>query len=430
MASTVHDTLRQATWDIHERLEATPYAKALEDGSVSLEGYLGHLRCLAVLHSELERHLSKVADHPVWRPEDSRLPLIMADLDFFRPRFARDVLPAVEEALAMAGDIRRRCRTAPASLLGPLYVLEGSAKGGLTLAPLVRAALDLPEGRGATYLESRGPAVPARFEAFMERMEAALGADEALLAQAVESAREFFEGLERIMLALHPLRPEALGFHVTGLNPEAGMHAVPADAQELAAAVCAGERCLVAYPYFERRYGQRGRRFTASDSAWLVTVGRLSPQDCLKQVEWLAGVLAARGMPRVLMERHLEFLAEELNAARPELAASHAALRSAARELERLRLEKMPLELARTLTAGFQAATAGAFAPGPDGTRPGEPLAEAAELILSAVADEAWGVAGAVESLSAWLAGREVFPEAWCLAVEELVAKARGAVAG
>jgi len=419
----VHDLLRKNIMDIHEQLEALPYAKALENGTLPLESYVGHLRCMAVLHSELERHLA----HPkppldqVWREDMSRLPLLLADLEFFRPRFLRDVLPALRLALGLAADIRRRCKSDPATLLGILYVLEGSAKGGLTLAPMARDAFNLPDTSGTAYLGSWGIQVPSRFESSMERMQGALG-DNPDLPRVLDAAREFILSLKGVFTALHPVADHDLGYHVAGVNPEGGEHDMPTDPVELAAAVRAGERCLEEYPYFERRYGERGRRFTSSDSGWLVTLSRMEQDAADAQVLWLCSVLASRGMPRVLMEKHLRHLAAELSAARPEHERFYVRLASAADMLERMRLDKIPADRAASLAQEFHASAGAAFVQAA--------LPETAELVLSAAADEAQGVENGVASLMGWLADPGRFPPAWVEAVQELLAKARTEVSG
>lgn len=409
--------------DVHEQLEASPYAKALEDGSLPLESYVGHLRCMAVIHSELERHLARLKPplDQVWREDMRRLPLLLADLEFFRPRFLRDVLPAVRLALGLAADIRRRSQSDPVTLLGILYVLEGSTKGGLTLAPMARDAFNLPDNAGTAYLGSWGTQVPSRFESSMERMQGALG-DNPDMPRVLDAAREFILGIKGVFEALHPVADHDLGFHVAGINPEGGEHDMPTDPVELAAAVRAGERCLEEYPYFERRYGERGRRFTSSDSGWLVTLSRMEQDATDKQVLWLCSVLASRGMPRILMEKHLRHLAAELSAARPERESFYLRLSRAADMLERLRLEKIPADRAASLAREFQPRAGTAFAQAA--------LPEAAELVLGAAVDEAQGVDNAVASLMGWLADPDRFPQAWVEAVQELLAKARTEASG
>ena len=96
------------------------------------------------------------------------------------------------------------------------------------------------------------------------------------------------------------------------VNAEAGHHAVSAEAGVLRAAVRAAHATWVAHPYYEARYGARGARFAGSDSAWLVELAPLRVEEAISQTEWLARLLAARGMPSWLLEQHLDGLSREL----------------------------------------------------------------------------------------------------------------------
>ena len=93
---------------------------------------------------------------------------------------------------------------------------------------------------------------------------------------------------------------------------------MPSDPREIEAAVEAGNVTWERYPYYEWRYGERGRRYTASDSAWLATLSLLDQENVDQQVHWLGRVLAVRGMPRLLLRDHLRTLYQYLCAAAPE----------------------------------------------------------------------------------------------------------------
>ena len=67
-------------------------------------------------------------------------------------------------------------------------------------------------------------------------------------------------------------------------------------------------------PYYAERYGERGRRFTASDAAWLASLSGQTEAVVADQTLWLGRLLAVRGMPTMLLERQLEMLVEELGA--------------------------------------------------------------------------------------------------------------------
>ena len=115
--------------------------------------------------------------------------------------------------------------------------------------------------------------------------------DPAFQGRIVEAALDTFDGLAGLAAALLPGDTAARG---AALNPEAGRHAITDDPREVRAALRAGVRSWEACPYYERRYGRRGRRFTRSDSAWLVTLAGLPQTTVDRQIGWLARLLAAQ----------------------------------------------------------------------------------------------------------------------------------------
>ncbi|RYE86097.1 MAG: hypothetical protein EOO75_16155 [Myxococcales bacterium] len=195
------------------------------------------------------------------------------------------------------------------------------------------------------------------------------------------------------------------------LNPEAGTHAVTDDPDELPAALRAGQRSWDAQPYYALRYGDRGQLFTRSDSAWLVTLTAADQDAVDAQIAWLGRVLASRGMPRLLLERHLLVLHEELTAATPGRAADHARLAAAAARLAAERRRWVDDALLVEMDARL--------------STPDAPLPHAGELVASAVADERHGLTTAVPALLGWLASPAHFAPAWCQAVEATAALVR-----
>src|ERR1700755_2420664 len=95
-------------------------------------------------------------------------------------------------------------------------------------------------------------------------------------------------------------------------NPEAGDHAVSTDPLEKAAAEAAVRASWREFPYYARRYGERGWRFSLSDTGWIETLCHLNISEARAQAAWLGRLLATRGMPTYMLERHLVLLHGEL----------------------------------------------------------------------------------------------------------------------
>jgi hypothetical protein len=202
------------------------------------------------------------------------------------------------------------------------------------------------------------------------------------------------------------------------LNPEAGTHPVTDDPREVEAALRASERSFAEFPYYQARYGERGRRFGHSDGAWLALVADHGPAEVDGEVLWLGHVLASRGMPRLLLEWHLGALHHELSAAVPERAAAYGRLLDAATMLRRLRHDAIGEDAFQALARDFDAAV------GPEWSRR---LPRMGEIIVSAVADERNGIPESLTSLEPWLTDPEHFPPAWTDAVRRTIASAREA---
>lgn len=307
------EQIKSATWHHHRQLEILPFVSALSTGTLPLESYVAQLRGLAVIMVTIEQCLAESRNRSMeqLRPLlKSRYSMICSDLSFYAPRTVPDLLPAVKWALATAVDIRLTAAACPDKLLGFLYVLEGTTRGNQVHLPDIVRCFDLAGKEGATFYHGYGDETAVHWEEFCTVLNSAADEiDPALMQMGVE---QMYDALESFHTLLYPVPEAGLGFTATALNPEAGNHPVPQDARIIAAALRAGECCRREFSYYERRYGERGRRFTASDAAWLATLVHLPEALAADQVLWLSRILAVRGMPLLLMERQLELLIDEL----------------------------------------------------------------------------------------------------------------------
>jgi hypothetical protein len=193
-------------------------------------------------------------------------------------------------------------------------------------------------------------------------------------------------------------------------------HPLPADPREIEAVLVAARRCYDFHPYFYMRYGERGSTYARSDGGYLATLVDLPQAKVDKQVFWLAAFLAKRGLPRWLMETHLDLLCEELTAAVPERAEAYQKLRLTGERLREARSAWISPVDFDALMASFDA-TSGGW------------IERAGGLMGAAVCDECCGLKLAVPSLISWMDDATRFSPQWCAAVRETLARAHSIAA-
>lgn len=400
------------------RVEAQPFFNALAANDLPLESYVGLLSALAIVYAALEEE-ALAAVHPavvaIWQDTMRKLQLLQRDLAYFKQHALPEMPVATLHALILAEQLRRTARDEPTALLGYLYVFEGSTLGGIVLRSQVAQVFKLKDRNGLAYLSSYDKKISASWQEFSRRMN---GARLSMSEQdrIVETADRTFAGIEQIVQALYPIPEQEMAAMVQALNPEAGSHAIANDPREIEAAMRAGERSWRQIPYYEWRYGERGRRFTWSDSSWIVTLTRHSEAVATHQLDWLSRVLASRGMPRWLLEQHLQVLHDELVRAVPENRHQYVLLAHQAARLRDLRQQQIDEPTFQALAAEFQALVGPQWA---------ERFAGTDYLLVSAVADERSGIKLAVTSVEQALADPQQFPQQWIDAVHLIIDKAR-----
>lgn len=414
----VMDRLRGETREQHLQVEALPFFNALNAKELPLASYVGFLRALSIVYEVLEQAMQQ-ARHPrlnaVWEDGLRKLPLIDRDLAYFQPRALPDAAVALLRAHLLTQHVRRRNHDHPVSLLGYLYVLEGSTLGGLVVKEQVARAFRLSQAEGLAYLSGYEKQTRARWREFTDRMNSVV-VDVMEQDHVVAAAQEAFSGIGQIIEALYPFEAPAAGDLVRTLNPAAGSHAIPHDARELQAALRAGERSWRKFPYYQWRYGERGQQFTRSDSGWLVTLSMHQPVVVNQQIRWLGRVLSSRGMPQWMLELHLNTLHEELAGAVPENRQLYGRLQAAADGLRDLRRQYISDQVLEALITQFDHNV---------GSEWSAKLPLTGGLLAAAVADEHIGIAQAVTNIETWLTDASRFPGPWIEAVQKTIQAAR-----
>ncbi|QRK09110.1 hypothetical protein JQX13_02820 [Archangium violaceum] len=382
------ERLRDETLAHQARLEVLPCFQALVSRTLLPESQRALHQALALLNRDLMWALA-AASHPALvaaRAEDPPLhPLLEPGLVHESPREIHQ-RPVLIRAIALGERMRSALHREPLSLLGYHYALR------LALFPLPDTSpwLELTRLLEGVSLEA---------------------AQEDGLVRAVSEA---FSQVEGLLDTLHP--PSALP-PVYWLNRDAGSQPITTDVDELRAAIRAAEASWEASSYYTWRYGEHGRPFSWSDSAWLVMLGDESDDAVWKHISWLGRLLAARGMPRLLLERHLRVLHQELVRAKPALQERYGVLSRMAERMAGERRQFLDDETMSMLSVDFDERV------GPEWS---QRLRRTGELLAAAVADECGGLTQAVPSLAAWMCEPSRFPSSWIRAVEDTLVRARG----
>jgi hypothetical protein len=298
----------------------------------------------------------------------------------------------------------------PLSLLGILYVLEGSQNGGVLLKRAYSACLE-PDDARLCYFGCYGKETAAHWKSFRSGLDA-IGLDSEQIAIIIVAADRCFERLTAICEALYPYAQDGLRHHVTAINFEAGDHAMPQDPREIELALRAGRTAWRRYSYLEHRFGERGRRFTGSDSCWLVALTHMPVDTATRSLDWLRTILASRGIPTVILEGHLRVIAQALAEEFPEQADMGVRFDPFLAKLDGEHRALGGAEIARTVELFDRRFRDCA----------GLTVESAARLIASAWVDERSGIAGALVSVRDWFANAGRFPSDWIANVHALVA--------
>lgn len=417
----VMEILKQGTLVQHQALHGLPYFTALEGQKLEPASYAGWLCALRVVFEVLEQAFQRAAcpDVVPWGAEvTGKRVLVEQDWRYFAPLDLPEPVRAMMQAHLFAQKIRRRALLEPRSLPGYWYVFEGSMLGGALLKVQYARCFHLdPLSGGLSYLSGHGLSVKRRWAEFGRKMQA-MDWQPSEVDGLAAAAREAFEAMTNIFMALHPLDAESRSFRADALNPAAGKHEVTNDIRELEAVFRAGERTWQAFPYCRLRYGERGERFTHSDSAWLTALSENEQAVVDEQIHWLGGLLAVRGMPTWMLESHLRILHDELVAAVPEKSQTYRRLLLAAQRLHRQRQRCIDDARFDLLAGWFDQHADEEWTRKMPGT---------GGLLVSAVVDERSGIENAVGALAGWLTDASRFPQAWREAVQELIVRAKAA---
>lgn len=409
--------LKQRTSGLHQETHDIAYIKALLKNELPAISYIGYLKGLAIIYGALEQ-FTLGADGEAIKPCLNnylrKLPLLLADLDDLGGNQTPDILPAVGQALSIADTIMVHSVSSPLTLLGYVYTLDGALNGGSILKKHVTNTLGLSGDTGIRYFSCFGTNYRDFWMNYLDLLDNRLPDDSAKEA-VITGAEEAFKGLIALYKALYPVEEKNLGTHITSLNPEAGHYPITTDPHEIKAAVKAGLACWSHYPFYEARYGERGRRFAISDAAWLVGLGALPLENAVEQIGWLANFLSLKGMPSITMEMQLHTLHHELNQFSPHKKPRYQNLLDAAKVLKAKRLGVFDH---RTFIEADNLFNEQLSVNNVTDKRLVRLSLHMGSLMASSMADAALGTQASRTSFESWLTDATLFPPTWRNAVK------------
>lgn len=201
----IMDALRTGTQKLHDQTESGAFNDALLKGKLPLDSYVDMLGQLLLVHRALERRLR---DHRAAHPAIDRVvrehylqePYLLDDLAYFgRNPEQVEPLPSVQ---AFETQMDATAKQNPASLLGYLYVLEGSNNGGRFIARAVRRVYNLPDTHGTRYLDPYGEQQKAFWQEFKADMRSVEFSD-ADRAAILEAANQMFIAVMRLHVEMY-----------------------------------------------------------------------------------------------------------------------------------------------------------------------------------------------------------------------------------
>ncbi|MGQ0628807.1 MAG: biliverdin-producing heme oxygenase [Phycisphaerales bacterium] len=194
----ISERLKTSTRDLHTAAETHPIQADLVAGRATPGAYAAYLSQMHHLHEALDAALLRLREieprtRALFREHHLRARHASADVAALGHTLAGPTPATVEMATRLANLTTDQAPT----LLGALYVLEGSTNGGLFIAAAIRKTLNIAAGAADTYLNPHGDQQRPRWAEFKTTLDGLTlnpAEDEAL----IEGAGWTFRGITRI----------------------------------------------------------------------------------------------------------------------------------------------------------------------------------------------------------------------------------------
>ncbi|NWU15172.1 HMOX1 oxygenase, partial [Cephalopterus ornatus] len=240
MSKDLSELLKEATKEVHEQAENTPFMKNFQKGQVSLHEFKLVTASLYFIYSALEEEIERNKNNPVYAPvyfpaELHRKAALEKDLEYFYGSNWREEIPCPEATRKYAERLHYVGKNHPELLVAHAYTRYlGDLSGGQVLKKIAQKALQLPStGEGLAFFTFDGVSNATKFKQLYRSRMNALEMDLATKKRVIEEAKkafllniQVFEALQELVSKGqengHPVQPKAEFLRTRNVNKSHG----------------------------------------------------------------------------------------------------------------------------------------------------------------------------------------------------------------
>ncbi|NXG14333.1 HMOX1 oxygenase, partial [Grallaria varia] len=226
MSKDLSELLKEATKEVHEQAENTPFMKNFQRGQVSLQEFKLVTASLYFIYSALEEEIERNKNNPVYAPvyfpaELHRKAALEQDLEYFYGSNWREEIPCPEATQKYAERLHYVGKNHPELLVAHAYTRYlGDLSGGQVLKKIAQKALQLPTtGEGLAFFTFDGVSNATKFKQLYRSHMNVLEMDLATKKRVTEEAKkafllniQVFEALQELVSKGqengHPVQPK------------------------------------------------------------------------------------------------------------------------------------------------------------------------------------------------------------------------------
>ncbi|XP_051465141.1 heme oxygenase 1 [Apus apus] len=212
MSKDLSELMKEATKEVHEQAENTPFMKNFQKGQVSLQEFKLVTASLYFIYSALEEEIERNKNNPVYSPvyfpaELHRKAALEEDLEYFYGSNWREEIPCPEATRKYVERLHYVGKNHPELLVAHAYTRYlGDLSGGQVLKKIAQKALQLPStGEGLAFFTFDGVSNATKFKQLYRSRMNAIEMDLATKMRVLEEAKKAFLLNIRVFEALQEL---------------------------------------------------------------------------------------------------------------------------------------------------------------------------------------------------------------------------------